>query len=56
MFAVKKMAIQFKDDYAFLFDNEIAALQAANDVGVPRVATYVEQGYCLTGDKCLVLK
>lgn len=56
MFAVKKIAKQFRDDFAYLFDNETAALKVANKCGVPRVATYVEQGLSLTGDLCLVLK
>ena len=56
MFAVKKIAKQYRDDFAFLFDNEATALKAANHSGVPRVATYVEQGFSLNGDLCLVLK
>ena len=56
VYAVKRLARRFKVAQAHLFENEIAALRVANDTGVPRVATYVEQGYCLCGDRCLVFK
>ena len=56
MFAVKRIAKQYRDDFAYLFDNEAAALTTANNAGVPRVATVVEQGFSLSGDLCLVLK
>ena len=56
VFAVKRIAKQYRDDFAYLFDNEAAALTTANNAGVPRVATVVEQGFSLSGDLCLVLK
>ena len=44
------------EDLAGLFDNEVAALKAANAFGIRRVSTFLEEAFCENGDRCLVLK
>jgi len=44
------------EDLAGLFNNEIAALEAANAYGIARVSTFLEEAFCENGDRCLVLK
>ncbi len=56
LFSVKKISEQTRADFGHLFDNEVAPLQAANACCVDRVATFVEQAFCLNGDDCLVLR
>ncbi|KAL0055509.1 hypothetical protein WJX82_001356 [Trebouxia sp. C0006] len=54
--AVKRVPKADIEALAGLFDNEVAALTAANAFGIIRVSTFVEEAFCENGDRCLVLK
>ena len=52
----KRVPKDDSEDLAGLFDNEVAALKAANAFGIRRVSTFLEEAFCENGDRCLVLK
>lgn len=53
---VKRVPKADTEALAGLFDNEVAALKAANAFGIRRVSTFLEEAFCENGDRCLVLK
>ncbi len=54
--AVKRVPKADIEALAGLFDNEVAALKAANAFGIRKVSTFLEEAFCENGDRCLVLK